>query len=92
MWEGCGKDMGRGRAQGRDRQAGSQAGRQAGKEAGKHAGKQAGKQACKHSEGIQSELCPGGACLVLVLYFLCYTRLEAPSQVPLTSIVSRLNN
>ena len=84
MWEGCGKDMGRGRAQGRDRQAGSQAGRQAGKEAGK--------QACKHSEGIQSELCPGGACLVLVLYFLCYTRLEAPSQVPLTSIVSQLDN
>ena len=50
-------------------QASNQANKEAGKEAIKQASKQAGEQAScqasKRLEGIQSEPCPVGACLIL---------------------------
>ena len=57
------------------------------KQAGRQAGKQASKEAGKHVECIQSEPCPGGACLapkstqVKILHFkkkLCRSMKRAP--------------
>ena len=44
--------------------------KQAGRQGSKQAGKQASKQVIKYLGGIQSEPCPGGACLLLITNYI----------------------